>query len=167
MCGIKPKMMPMMAPSLRLCPCSLCTYALAEPNYEKCHFQGSPGRGKSGILLLLFFKEGGNAVSSQQIMDRPFHMLAIRQGLKCVFPGQQVHLDQAKKVFFPCLHHPEAQKIVVFFHTGITVSVQSSVVTPWRFFFYVCGHSSGTIMQDGDESVILSARPTLAGSLQG
>lgn len=50
---------------------------------------------------------------SQQIMDRPFHMLAIRQGLKCVFPGQLVHLDQAKRGFFPFLHHPEAQEVLV------------------------------------------------------
>lgn len=84
-------------------------------------------------------------------------------------PGRLVHLDQAKRGFFPCLHHPEAQEILVFFHIGITVSVQSSAIRllPGAFFFNVRGHSSGTIMQDGDESVILSAQPTLAGSLQG
>lgn len=101
------------AASLRLYPRSLCTYAPAEPDDEKCHFQGSPGRGKSGILVLLFpgsKKAGGNESADN---GQTISHASDQTGPEMCFPGQLVHLDQAKRGFFPFFHHPEAQEVLV------------------------------------------------------
>lgn len=137
-----------------------------------------PGEDRQGFYSHYFLvpnKFGGMrpifdlSLFNKVIMDRPYHMLTIKQVLECVRQDDWFTSIDLKDSYFHVLIIPKHRTFLRFAFQRTPYQYNS----PDRLFsgpphvLQVCGDSFGAAAQGWEKGAVLSGRPAGAGSVQG